>query len=384
MSSSRRISLLIDGCMAVQVLMILASALMVIGQSLTWGLVGIGSGIAIGLGWLLYRVRRWVVGLWLVLAASIVGGMIDGGMVALMLFLIALAVIVFEQGIRWGLIAGLSVVVALAVMIWLFRASVASVVSQSIGNIVLVALGLVGGLMLRQLRRDREANQRLLAELRASIDIEKELMLADERSRSARDLHDGLGHRLTLIAMNLEYAQRVRHSDPGSAWTEVAGAREEARDALAYMRRWVRALNPPREPNLSGIAALEAIADSFRGTGLTVSVSQTGEEQPMGRETSLFAYRLVQEGLTNVLRHSSADRVDITLRWLAADVELELADNGGGVATNGEESGGFGLRSLEERARELGGTFSVRDTGEGVVLTGRVPAPRLVELGEPL
>lgn len=104
----------------------------------------------------------------------------------------------------------------------------------------------------------------------------------------------------------------------------------------------------------------------------------------MGRETSLFAYRLVQEGLTNVLRHSSADRVDITLRWLEEDVELELADNGGGTTTNGEESGGFGLRSLEERARELGGTFSVRDTGQGVVLTGRVPAPRLVDLGDPL
>ncbi|WP_425308018.1 histidine kinase [Ammonicoccus fulvus] len=384
MSSSRRISLLIDGCLAVQVLMILASALMIIDQSLTWGLVGIGSGIAIGLGWILYRVRGWVVGLWLVLAASIVGGMVDGGMVALLLLLIGLAVIVVEQGIRWGLIAGLAVVLALAVIVWIFRDSVGSVVSQSIGNIILVALGLVGGLMLLQLRRDREANQRLLAELRASVDIEKELMLADERSRSARDLHDGLGHWLTLIAMNLEYAQRVRDSDPTSAWTEVAGAREEARDALAYMRRWVRALNPPREPNLSGSAALEAIADSFRGTGLNVSVSQTGQEQPMGRETSLFAYRLVQEGLTNVLRHSSADRVDITLRWLEEDVELELADNGGGGTANGGGSGGFGLRSLEERARELGGTFHVRDTGEGVVLTGRVPAPRLVELGDPL
>ncbi len=192
------------------------------------------------------------------MAASLASGLIDGGMVGLLLLLIALAVIVLEQGIRWGLMAALSVVVALAVMIWRFVGSVVSVVSQSVGNIILVALGLVGGLMLLQLRRDREANQRLLAELRASVDIEKELMLADERSRSARDLHDGLGHRLTLIAMNLEYAQRVRDSDPGSAWTEVAGAREEARDALAYMRRWVRALNPPREPNLSGIAALEA------------------------------------------------------------------------------------------------------------------------------
>ena len=382
MGSSRRIGLLIDVCLAVQTLMILVTGLLVARQSAEWGLVGVGSAVLIGLGWIVYRVRGWVAGLWLVIGASIVGGMVDGGMVALLLLLIGLAVIVVEQGVRWGLVAGLSVAITLGVLLWFFNRSLVSVVSQSVGNVILVALGLVGGLMLRQLRRDREANQRLLAELRASIDIEKELMLADERSRSARDLHDGLGHRLTLIAMNLEYAQRVRESDPASAWAEVGGARAQARDALAYMRRWVRALNPPREPNLSGIAALEAIADSFRGTGLTVTVSQAGDERPMGRETSLFAYRLVQEGLTNVLRHSSADRVDITLRWLDEDVELQLADNGGDPMPEADDAGGFGLRSLGERARELGGSFTVRQTGEGVVLTGRVPAPALVVTGE--
>ncbi|GAB3625129.1 hypothetical protein GCM10027418_32160 [Mariniluteicoccus endophyticus] len=245
---------------------------------------------------------------------------------------------------------------------------------ETISLAVLGGLGLLLGQILRELDRERRANQDLLAELRASHDVEKELMLAEERARSARELHDGLGHRLTLIGMSLEYAMRVRDKDSDKAFAEVEHAREQASGTLAYMRRWVRALNPPRDTDLTGIAAFEAISESFRGTGLKVEVHQTGEEHALGKEASLFAYRLVQEGLTNVLRHSSADEVDITVHWQGDGVEIELADNGRERGTEGLENteAGFGLRSLTERAEQLGGRFVARVDERGVVLTGSV------------
>lgn len=371
MMSTRHAGRLIDACIGLQMLVLVIASVGVPRES-PWAVIGLASALLTAVGWVAYRVRGWIAGIWLILAASLLGGVVDAGVALALLSLVALAVIVLEQGWRWGIVAAAVVLGSLAVVVWLVRHSVASVIWQSIGNLIFVMLGLAGGLLLNQVRTDRRENLRLLAELRASVDTEKELMLADERSRSARELHDGLGHRLTLIAMNLEYAQRIHATDPERAWTEVAGAREESRNALAYMRRWVRALNPPREPNLAGNAAFEAIADSFRGTGLSVTVSHAGREVELGKEASLFAYRLVQEGLTNVLRHSNADRVEIALQWGDGDIEIEMRDNGGPL-TQHDETGGFGLRSLAERARELGGAFATERSGDGMVLVGRVP-----------
>src|SRR5699024_10715992 len=97
-----------------------------------------------------------------------------------------------------------------------------------------------------------------ITQLRHTAEIEKELLLADERTRSARDLHDGLGHRLTLISMSLEFAQRSREIDPDAAWSEVATAETTAREALSEMRTWVRALSPVRDRDATGAAAFEA------------------------------------------------------------------------------------------------------------------------------
>lgn len=371
MLNTRRAGHLVDVSIVLVVLLIIVSSMLLPARE--WVLVGLASAVLTGIGWGIYRARSQVLGLWLIMLGAFCGVLVETGLIMLMLLLIALALIVFEQGLRWGIVAAMLVLATLSGMVFAVQGSWRSVFTQAIGNLVFLMLGITGGLLLQQIRDDRRENRRLLTELRASVDTEKELMLADERSRSARELHDGLGHRLTLIAMNLEYAQRIRDREPEQAWTEVAGAREETRDALAYMRRWVRALNPPREPNLSGNAAFEAIADSFRGTGLAVVVSHTGEESALGKDASLFAYRLVQEGLTNVLRHSDADEVQIALHWRDEQIEIEMRDNGRTAEPSPEDGSGFGLRSLSERAKELGGTFAAERTGQGMLLNGRVP-----------
>ncbi|MBM7499770.1 signal transduction histidine kinase [Brachybacterium muris] len=236
---------------------------------------------------------------------------------------------------------------------------------------------------LRAIAERDEALDRLesaLARLRRTAEIEKELLLADERARSARDLHDGLGHRLTLISMSLEFAGRARQNDPEAAWAEVAGADATAREALAEMRTWVRALSPVRDPDATGVAALEAIAESFRGTGLEVDVDAEGEEPELGQDASLLLYRAAQEGLTNALRHSRASRVRISVGIEGQDVVMRMINDiapslGHGVPV-GAATAGFGLRGLAARAEALGGGVTAAREGDRFVLCVRIDRGR--------
>lgn len=198
--------------------------------------------------------------------------------------------------------------------------------------------------------------------LRRSLSLEREVVLAEERARSARELHDGLGHHLTLISMALEFAQRTREGQPERAWAEVGTAAETTRRAMDDMRLWVRALDPPIDAGLGGRAAFEAIVEAFRGTGLDVRVQHHGDEHALPAQVSLFATRFVQEGLTNVLRHSGAGVVAIEAVQSPAQLRLSIADDGLGSLPTGE---GFGLRSLRERAELLGGSLTRCRAGLG-------------------
>ncbi|WP_176451634.1 sensor histidine kinase [Enemella dayhoffiae] len=376
MGLSRRMLVLLDVLVGVLSLINLLSVLSATAPTRWTTPAGVAGSLLTAGCWLSWRLRPRHLWLQLLVVAAALAALGGGGAVPLLLTLLAICLVVADAGLGQGVVGLLFFAAVGAVAMYLWGRDWESILLESVAAAVLGGLGLVLGQLLRELESERRTNLRLVTELRARHDVEKELMLADERSRSARELHDGLGHRLTLIGMSLEYAERVRESAPEQAFAEVGRARQQASEALAYMRRWVRALNPPRETDLSGIAAFEAIADSFRGTGLTVRIRQTGSECPLGREASLFAYRLVQEGLTNVLRHSGADEVEITVHWQQEGIRIELEDNGaesGAPELSGAEPG-FGLRSLAERAEQLGGGFSARVAERGVRLSGVVPA----------
>lgn len=246
-----------------------------------------------------------------------------------------------------------------------------TVVVQCLFTLIVMVAGFGMALLLREFDQLARRNAELLSEVRRSVSAEKELVIADERSRAARDLHDGLGHRLAALTMSLEFAERTRDRDPDRAFDEVGYANTQAKEALAAMRTWVRALDPIRVGDAQGVAAFEAIAESFRGTGLEVEVSSTGSERELSKPLALFSYRFVQEGLTNALKHGGADRVRIVLDQRTAFV-LTLRDNG--TVESGPVSPGFGLRSLRERAEDLGGGIEYAPTREGFTLTATIPS----------
>lgn len=270
--------------------------------------------------------------------------------------------------------------------------------------LILLFFGVLLGASLRAYRdrlaeRDRAvaAAEAATERLRRAADTEKELMLAEERARAAHELHDGLGHRLTAIRMSLEFAERMRGRDPEVAWMEVGSAREMSAEAMEEMRLWVRALSPVRPASATGVAAFEAIADSFRGTGVDVSVRACGVDGELPQETELLLYRAVQEGLTNALRHGRARCVCIALegdttadggtcRRVRLRIRSDLAPAVRETLAPGPLTPGFGLTGLAERARALGGDIAAARVDDEVVLSLEVPlaAPASVPVTEPV
>ncbi|GAA1684207.1 hypothetical protein GCM10009733_095900 [Nonomuraea maheshkhaliensis] len=232
-----------------------------------------------------------------------------------------------------------------------------------------------------------EETRRLLAELeqahadleRAHAELERhaarsrELAVAEERARMARDMHDSVGHYLTVINVGLQNAQRYRTVRPEAAWDEVSQARELTLEALTDTRRWVRALKPLRMEGLKGPAALRVLTESFGSDDTGVAFTMTGAWPDVDENRELVCYRVVQEGLTNALRHSRARHIEVALDCTPDRVQVSVTDDGTGAAPGATENG-FGLRGLRERLHGVGGALDVAGrAGEGFTLRATVP-----------
>jgi len=201
--------------------------------------------------------------------------------------------------------------------------------------------------------------------------------VVEERSRLAREMHDTLGHRLTVAAVQLEGAQRLIEADPDRAAQMVGTVREQVREALAELRQTVAALRAPLEADLSLPHALARLAAHFEtATGITIhQVLPRAEELPDLPSTHRLAlYRAAQEALTNIQRHAEAGQVWLVLAGDGGAVTLLVSDDGKGFSLSGDQAG-FGLHGLRERAAQLGGEMHIEPRrGGGTQLSFRLPA----------
>jgi signal transduction histidine kinase len=205
----------------------------------------------------------------------------------------------------------------------------------------------------------------------------RELAISEERNRVAREIHDSLGHYLTVVNVQLEAAVKLLDRDPEKAREAVAQAKTSASEALSEVRRSVRALKPLAMEKRTGLGALAALAREFGGTGIMVSFKVMGEERDLSPEAELLLYRALEEGLTNALKYSGGSRVKAELAFEPSGVRLTVADDGRGASDNVQGLGGtgFGITGLEERASALGGRVSAADAeGGGFVLEVELPA----------
>jgi signal transduction histidine kinase len=229
----------------------------------------------------------------------------------------------------------------------------------------------------------RRESQRLLDELREAhstlqdyaVRVE-ELAVVEERSRLAREMHDTIGHRLTVASVQLEGAQRLIAHDPERAAQMVITVREQVREALAELRSTVAALRKPIEADLRLRSALQRLVDHFEtATSLTVHWIWPDELPPLPDAYRLALFRAAQEALTNIQRHAGATQVWLVLTTHDDAVTLLISDDGKGVRL-GAGQVGFGLRGLRERATQLGGEVHVEPRrGGGTQLSFRLPLP---------
>ncbi|MFB9684295.1 sensor histidine kinase [Amycolatopsis plumensis] len=242
---------------------------------------------------------------------------------------------------------------------------------EGIGTLMSVLFAaIITELSLRE-QRSRSELAEAYAKLRDHAAQAERLATAQERNRVARDIHDGLGHSLTVVQMQVKAARAVLPTDPAKADDVLAKAQEQAETALAEVRRSVRTLREPRPvPPLP--EALEALAEETSATGVTARLTVTGTERPLADEQREALYRAAQEGLTNVRKHAGASTADVVLGYAAGAVRVEVRDDGRG--SDGAASTGFGLVGLRERAEHLGGELAFTSTpGRGSALTMEIP-----------
>jgi signal transduction histidine kinase len=238
------------------------------------------------------------------------------------------------------------------------------------------------------------------AELRAARaederDQRVALAAAGERTRIARELHDVVAHHVSLMAVQAEAASSLLPGQPESAARSVEIISETARQALTELRRLLGVLRGPGQqpqaapsPSLGDVAG---VLDQVRGAGLTVDLTVHGEPGELAPGVDLAAYRIVQEALTNALRHSAAATAAVSIRYEPGFVTVSVTDSGALQAGPGARPGpvariparesavtmpgGFGLAGITERVASCGGTLTVGPTGAGgFAVTAKLPA----------
>jgi signal transduction histidine kinase len=232
------------------------------------------------------------------------------------------------------------------------------------------------GFALRERAEKAEA-----AEIRA-IQAEREreaaarVAVAEERARIARELHDIVAHAVSVMVLQVG---AVRHKLPDALSEDrdaLKSVERAGRTALAEMRRLLAAIRPDGDeaelvpqPGLDG---LDSLLEEVGRAGLPVELHVDGKPFPLPRGIDLSAYRIVQEGLTNALKHARATNADVTVRYRSDELQLEVRDNGQGSATS--DGLGHGLVGVRERVKIYGGEMTAGAASEGgFVLSTRLP-----------
>ena len=204
--------------------------------------------------------------------------------------------------------------------------------------------------------------------------------VADERVRIARELHDVIAHNVSVMVVQAAAGEDVFDEDPGKARESLAAVASTGRAALAELRRLlgvIRVEDDRVEPAYTpqpGIEYIDELVRQVRETGLPVGLSVLGEPRPVPEGVGLCAYRIVQEALTNTLKHAHAPTAQVQLRYVSDALELQVLDDGRGASAVNGTASGQGLIGMRERVALFGGELTAGPrTGPGYEVRARLP-----------
>jgi len=241
---------------------------------------------------------------------------------------------------------------------------------------VLFAIAWLAGFALRERATQAEAAEERAIHAERQREAAARIAVAEERARIARELHDIVAHSVSVMVLQVG---AVRHKLPEALEEDreaLEGVERAGRAALAEMRRLLGAMRREgEEPEMApqpGLGSLDTLVETVGRAGLPVRLHVDGEPFPLPRALDLSAYRIVQEGLTNALKHAGAGQADVTLRYGPDELQIEVRDDGEGAAAG--DGLGHGLVGIRERVKIYGGEMTAgRATGGGFVLSTRLP-----------
>ncbi len=230
--------------------------------------------------------------------------------------------------------------------------------------------------------RTRRAYLRELEERAARLEREREenarRAVADEQARIARELHDVIAHNVSVMTIQAAAGGDVFEKNPARAREALGSIESTGRDALTELRRLLGALrgrengDAARAPQ-PGLARLDGLLDQVRASGVPVELVVEGEPRELPALVDLSAYRIVQEGLTNVLKHARASRVTVTVRYRPSQLEVDVVDDGEGERAADHRTG-RGIIGMRERVALLGGELAVGAAApRGFAVRARLP-----------
>jgi signal transduction histidine kinase len=287
---------------------------------------------------------------------------------------IALYTVAERSDRRTSLAAGGVAVAALGVTLWPVAGW--SKVFLVVGRLLPFAVAWLIGDSVGTRRRYVGALEERAERLERERETEAARAVAEEQARIGRELHDVIAHNLSVMVVQAAAADDVFERRPDRAREALRDIERTGRAALDELRRllWsVRGDEAAFAPQ-PGLALLDDLAGAVRAAGLDVTVSREGAPRPLPAAMDLSAYRIVQEALTNTLKHAHASHAQVVVRYLDDELDLEIADDGVGAAAASGNGTGQGLIGMRERLVLHGGTLAAGPGAlGGYVVSARFP-----------
>lgn len=247
-------------------------------------------------------------------------------------------------------------------------------------GVVVVGLPWAAGQALRRHRERVVELEQLTSELAQEREQRARLAVLSERHRIAREMHDVVAHSVSLMVVQAGAARRMLDSDVEDSREALLAVEGVGREALAELRRVLGLLRGTSEPlglrPQPGTAQLGSLVAATRGAGLEVDLQVEGEPSPLHAGVDLAVYRMVQEALTNAVKHARATRASVRLVWSSDALDVEVLDDGPGPLV--PVQGGHGLAGMRERLAAYGGELEAGPrAGGGFAVLGRIPLARV-------
>jgi signal transduction histidine kinase len=268
---------------------------------------------------------------------------------------------------------------------WVFLQLVSAVVTVNdpqgspgdfVWGLVVFSIAWIIGFSIAGKFREVDFAKELAERAEAEREEQAQLAVADERARIARELHDVVGHSVSVMTVQASAVRRLLDPDQEKVHQALLVVEQTGREALAEMRRMVGVLRRPEEsPALApqpSLEHLDKLVAHAREAGLPVQLRIEGDSVPLPGGLDMTAYRFVQEGLTNAIKHARAQHAEVLVRFSDGDVELTVTDDGPGGGDG--DKGGHGLVGMRERISVYGGELEAGpQAGGGFRLHARLP-----------